>query len=103
MNATDPHADPGEDARWLDDPQHVTLIVRVLIAFCAMAFLADLFYTKKPFFAVEELPAFYAAYGFVVSTALVLAAKQLRKVVGRDEDYYERLHEDHADRADDAV
>jgi hypothetical protein len=89
----DGHVPVDEDPRWLDDPKHVTLIVRVLMGLCALAFLADLFYTKHPFFGVEEFPAFYAIYGFVVSTALVLTAKQLRKLVGRPEDYYERRHD----------
>ncbi len=84
---------PDDDPRWLDDDRNVKKIVYVLATLCALAFLADLFYTKHPFFGVEEFPAFYAIYGFVVSTALVLSAKELRKVVGRPEDYYERRHD----------
>lgn len=34
--------------------------------------------------------AFYALYGFVGSVLLVLTAKQLRRVLRRDEDFYER-------------
>jgi hypothetical protein len=82
-----------EDRRWLDDPRNVTKIVRTLVGLCALALVADFFYTKHPFFGVEELPGFYAVYGFVVSAALVLTAKQLRKLVGRPEDYYERRHD----------
>ncbi len=89
-DAVEPH---GEDPRWLDDPRHVTLIVRVLVGLGALALLADFFYTKKPFFGIEEIHGFYAVYGFVVSALLVLSAKQLRKVVGRDQDYYERRHD----------
>lgn len=91
MTATEHHG-PGDDPRWLDDPRNVTRIVYVLVGFSVLAFVADFFYTKKPFFAIEEVPAFYAIYGFVVSTALVLAAKQMRRVVGRPEDFYERHH-----------
>jgi hypothetical protein len=36
-------------------------------------------------------------YGFVVSVSLVLAAKQLRRVLRRDEDYYERPEHDDDD------
>ncbi len=90
---TDGHAPVDDDPRWLDDPRHVTRIVHVLMGLCALALVADFFYTKHPFFDVEEFPGFYAVYGFVVSTALVLSAKQLRKLVGRPEDYYERRHD----------
>lgn len=78
-----------DDRRFLDDPKHVTWIVRGLAVLCALALVADLFYEKKPHFAIESLFAFYPVYGFVVSVALVLTAKELRKVLGRREDYYE--------------
>ncbi|MFB8774807.1 hypothetical protein [Streptomyces broussonetiae] len=78
-----------DDRRWLDDPRHVTLIVRILTALCALALLADLFYSKHPYFSIEEWPAFYALYGFTGSVALVLTAKWLRRFLKRDEDYYE--------------
>jgi hypothetical protein len=79
-----------EDDRWLDKPRNVTRIVYGLAVLCALAFAADFFYTKHPYFGVERLPAFYAVYGFVGSVLLVLTAKQLRRVLRRDEDYYER-------------
>ncbi len=79
-----------DDPRWLDEPRNVTRIVYGLAALCALALVADFFYTKKPYFDIERFPGFYALYGFVVSTALVLTAKQLRRVLRRDEDYYER-------------
>jgi hypothetical protein len=85
----------GEDRRWLDDPRNVTRIVYGLAGLCALALLADFFYLKHPFFDIEEIHGFYAVYGFVVSAALVLTAKQMRKVVGRPEDYYERGFDDH--------
>lgn len=81
---------PDEDPRWLDDPRNVTRIVYGLAVLCALALVADFFYTKKPSFDIENIAGFYAIYGFVVSTALVLTAKQMRRVLKRDEDYYER-------------
>jgi hypothetical protein len=83
-----------DDRRWLDEPRNVTRIVYGLAGLCALALLADFFYTKQPHFAVERLPGFYAIYGFVVSTALVLTAKQLRRLLRRDEDYYEQQERD---------
>jgi len=83
-----------DDRRWLDDPRNVARIVYGLTALCALALIADFFYTKHPHFDVERLPGFYAVFGFVVSFALVLAAKQLRRLLRRDENYYEPLERD---------
>jgi hypothetical protein len=78
------------ERRWLDEPRTVTRIVSGLAALCALALLSDALYAKHPYFAVEGWPAFYPVYGFVGSVLLVLAAKQLRRLLRRDEDYYER-------------
>jgi hypothetical protein len=83
-----------DDRRWLDEPRNLTWMVYGLAGLCALALLADFFYAKHPHFAVERLPGFYAVYGFVVSTALVLTAKQLRRLLRRDEDYYEQRDRD---------
>jgi hypothetical protein len=83
-----------DDRRWLDEPRHVTRIVYGLAALCALALLADFGYIKHPHFDVERWPGFYAVYGFVVSVSLVLTAKQLRRVLRRDEDYYEPPEQD---------
>jgi hypothetical protein len=89
-----------DDHRWLDEPRNVTHIVRGLGVLCGLALVADFFYTKHPHFAVEALPGFYAVYGFTVSMGLVLSAKWLRRLVRRDEDYYERgnAERDHDER-----
>lgn len=81
---------PGEKARWLDEPRNVTKVVWALVAVCALLFLSDVLYEKHPIFAVEYLFGFYAIYGFIGSVGLVLAAKWLRTLLMRDEDYYDR-------------
>lgn len=78
-----------DDPRWLDEPRNVDRVVRGLYLACALVFLADLLYGKHPHFKVEDVFGFYALYGFVGSVTLVLVAKQLRRVLMRDEDYYE--------------
>lgn len=83
---------PGDDARWLDDSRNVTRVVHTLGTLCAVMFAADFFYTKKAHFEVEEIFGFYAVYGFLGSVGLVLAAKAMRPLLRRDEDYYERDH-----------
>jgi hypothetical protein len=52
--------------------------------------LIDLFpYKHHLHFRFEYWPGFFSFYGFVACVSLVLAAKQLRKFVMRDEDYYD--------------
>jgi hypothetical protein len=82
--------DRQEDRRWLDEPRNVRRVVYGLVVLCGLAFVADLFYAKHPHFAFEGWFGFYAVYGFAGSMALVLTAKELRRVLRRDEDYYER-------------
>lgn len=72
-----------------DESRAMNRVIGGLLVLCALAFLADLLYTKHPHFAVEDLFGFYALYGFAGSAALVLAAGPLRRVLARREDYYE--------------
>ena len=74
---------------WLDDKRNVKKIIWALVIVCAGLFIADGFYHKHPYFAVEEWFGFYAIYGFVMCVGLVLAAKLMRVFLMRDEDYYE--------------
>ena len=57
---------------------------------CALLLAADLFIHRHVIHAWESLWGFYAFYGFVACIALVLLAKQLRKILKRPEDYYDR-------------
>jgi hypothetical protein len=87
-----------DDRRWLDEPRNVTRIVYGLTALCVLALAADFLYTKHPHFDVERWHGFYAVYGFAGSVALVLAAKWLRRLLRRDEDYYESPERNTDDR-----
>jgi uncharacterized membrane protein len=84
---------PGETApeprRWLDEPRNVDKIYYGLIGLCAVVAAADIFYHKHVHFEAERLFAAYGLYGFVCCVGLVLAAKELRKLLMRDEDYYD--------------
>jgi len=58
---------------------------------CAAVFAADFFYAKSIHFdPPENVPAFYALYGFVAFVVIVLGGKLLRLIVKRDEDFYDR-------------
>ena len=85
-------SDHPQDERkyWLDDPRNVNKVCWVLYIVCAIVTAADLFHYKHHLhFGFEYWPGFFSIYGFVACVALVLAATQLRKVLMRDEDYYD--------------
>lgn len=86
-DATDPK--PEESRYWLDDSRNVKKVVVAVYTVCGLLFLADALYTKHPHFDIEGWFGFYAIYGFVSCVGLVLAAKRLRQVVKRKEDYYD--------------
>lgn len=81
---------PEEKKWWLDDPGNVTRIFYAIIAICVLLFAADLFYEKHPHFDFEGWFGFYAIFGFFAYAGIVLSAKQLRKLIKRDEDYYDQ-------------
>jgi len=83
---------------WLDTPKNVDKVVYTLYGVCAAVGLFDIFsfglfdffgYKHHLHFDFEHWFGFYGWYGFIACVGLVLAAKQLRKVVMRKEDYYD--------------
>ncbi|MDQ2092170.1 hypothetical protein [Marimonas arenosa] len=97
----------GRRLLWLDNRRNVNRIVYALYGLCAALFLADFFYHKHVYLGVEELPGFYAVYGFVMCAMLVICAKAMRVILMRREDYYaprdveaEEYPEDQLDRAE---
>ena len=79
-----------EKKYWLDEPSNIDKVVYGLYGLCAVLFVIDYFVPKHGPFAVEYVLGFYGIFGFVACVALVLAAKQMRKVLKRREDYYDR-------------
>ena len=75
---------------WLDRPATIKGICYALYAVCAVLFLVDPLLHRHPHFRIEGWFGFYAWYGWIGCVFLVLAAKQLRRVLMRDEDYYDR-------------
>ncbi len=85
-----PEREPArERPRWLDRPGNVDKIYWLVVAACALLFLADAFYEKHPAFEIEHVFGFYGIFGFVACVGLVLAAKELRKLLMRGEDHYD--------------
>lgn len=74
---------------FFDKPENVKLVLRIFYALCGLLVLIDFVYHRHILHSWENVPAFYAIYGFVACVVLVLLATQMRKVVMRKEDYYD--------------
>jgi len=77
------------DDWWLDRPSSIRLIIRVLMVACALSVVADFFYHKHGDYHFQEWFAFDAAFGFLAYVGLITAAKGVRRLLMRDEDYYD--------------
>lgn len=75
---------------WADKAENRALVRRVLYVACALLVIADFLVHRHIVATIERVPAFYALYGFVALVGVVMAARGLRVLVKRDEDYYER-------------
>lgn len=82
---------PGEPKRWLDDRKNVDKIFYALCTICLALTVVDLVhaYHKHAHFSFEDIPAFHAGFGFLAYVGLVLTATQLRRLLKRDENYYD--------------
>ena len=82
-------SDETSDDRWLDRPGSVGLIIKLLIAACVLSVVADFFYHKHGDYSFQEWFAFDAVFGFLAYVGLVTTAKGVRRLLMRDEDYYD--------------
>jgi len=69
--------------------QTIKRMLLIFYAICIGLFAADFIIHRHIYHDWENLPGFYAIYGFVACVVLVLIATQMRKVLMRDEDYYD--------------
>ena len=74
---------------FLDKPENVTALWRIFVAVCALLLFVDLVHHRHVTHPWESLLGFYAIFGFVGIVLLILAAKQLRRLVGRKENYFD--------------
>jgi hypothetical protein len=79
-----------DDRRYvLDEPRNRDRLFWGLCAVCGLLLVAELLVHRHPHFGWEAVPFFHAAFGFVAFWCIVIAGKHLRKVLMRDEDYYD--------------
>ena len=79
-----------EKRHLFDDKKNVKRVLKALVLACVLTVGADLVYHRHVVHPFEGLWGFYAIYGFVACVILVLLAKEMRKLLMRDEDYYDR-------------
>ena len=72
-----------------DNPSNVSLLFRSLYVICILLFSLDFLLHRHVDHSWENLAGFYAIFGFIACVTLVQAAKQLRKILRRKEDYYD--------------
>ena len=84
------HKQGDDRTYWLDKPRNVTRLVWSLYVVCGLLLAIDVFVPKHGPFPIEHSFGFYGLFGFVACVVLVLVAKQLRRILMRPEDYYDR-------------
>ena len=72
-----------------DNPRNVKRLLWVFYAVCAVLLLLDIVHHRHMIHRWEHLWGFYGIFGFLACVALVLIAKEMRKVLMRPEDYYD--------------
>lgn len=74
---------------FFDKPENIAKIIKVFYVICALLVVADFIVHRHIYHDWENIPAFYAIYGFVGCVILVLIAKAMRKILMKKEDYYD--------------
>ena len=75
---------------WLDDPRNVRRLYLGLWIVGVVLIVLDLVVHRHAEAGFDGWFGFYGVYGFVACVTLILAAKLLRRVLMRPEDYYDR-------------
>ena len=86
---SDEHKNDDEKVYLFDKPKNVARLLNGFYAICGILFLLDFVITRKTYHPWEWFWGFYALYGFIACVVLVVIAKEMRKVLMREEDYYD--------------
>ncbi|GAA4854300.1 hypothetical protein [Luteimonas vadosa] len=77
------------DIGWADRPRNQRLVRIVLYVACLGLLMAEFVIHRHAGNRIEALPLVYAIYGFAALILAVTAAKGLRMLLKRDEDFYD--------------
>ena len=79
-----------EKKYWLDDSKNLDRLYYGLWVVGLLLVASELLYHGHPHFGWESWIGFNAILGFVAFFLIVLTGRPLRKLLARDEDYYDR-------------
>ncbi|MDI6753494.1 MAG: hypothetical protein QME78_03770 [Thermodesulfobacteriota bacterium] len=72
-----------------DSPVNRRRVRWILFGVCLLLLVLDFFVPKHGEFYWKKAPNFFAGYGFISCVSLIFIAKLLRKILKRDEGYYD--------------
>ena len=78
-----------EEQGYFDKPENIQKMLKVFYVICALLVVVDFVVHRHIYHDWENIPAFYAIYGFVGCVVLVVIAKKMRTFLMRGEDYYD--------------
>ncbi len=78
-----------DSAGWFDKPENVKKMLKVFYVCCVLLVVVDFIVHRHIYHRWENIPAFYAIYGFVGCSILVFVAKWMRTFLMRGENYYD--------------
>ena len=85
------HTDKSDEKLYLfDKPENIKRLLRGFYAICGLLVVMDFVIHRHIYHSWENMPVFYAIYGFIGCVVLVLVAKWMRTFLMRSEDYYDR-------------
>ncbi|WP_395341564.1 hypothetical protein PN836_019555 [Ningiella sp. W23] len=92
-----------EKPSFFDKPNNVKRILYVFYAVCVLLVALDFVVHRHIYLYFEEIPAFYAIYGFVACVVLVVLAKLMRILLMREENYYEKSESENRQNKKDGI
>ena len=72
-----------------DDQKNIKRLIMALWVVCGSLLVLEFVIHRHVDHLFENLWAFYALFGFAAYTAIVFGAAALRKILMREEDYYD--------------
>ena len=69
----------------------VQWLLRIFYGLCVLLVFIDFVVHRHTLSDIEKFPAFYVLFGLGTSLILIVAAKLMRKILLRDEDYYQQV------------
>ncbi len=82
-------AEQNESKGFFEQPDNISKMLKVFYVICVLLIIADFIVHRHVYHSWENIPAFYAIYGFVGCSILVFVAKWMRTFLMRGEDYYD--------------